>query len=108
MNKTLIALTLALLGAAATSAYAQATPAAPSAPAAAAAPAVNCEAHAAEKKLAGAAKSSFMKKCEREAAAGQPNDGKAACEKTAAEKKLAGAARNSFVTRCVKDAAAAK
>jgi hypothetical protein len=100
MNKTLIALTLAMLGAAATSAFAQATPAA--------AAAGHCEAHAAEKKLAGAAKNSFMKKCEREAGAAQPNASQEACEKTAAEKKLAGAARNSFVTKCVKDAGAAK
>ena len=105
MNKTLIAFTLALLGA---SAFAQATPATPAAPATAAAPAGHCDAQAAEKKLAGAAKTSFLKKCERDAAAGQPNAGKEACEKTATEKKLAGAARNSFVTKCVKDAAAAK
>ena len=108
MNKTLITLALALLGTAATSAFAQANPAAPATPAAATTPAGSCEAHAADKKLAGAAKSSFMKKCERDAAAAQPNAGKEACEKTATEKKLAGAARNSFVTKCVKDAAAAK
>lgn len=111
MKKNLIALTLTLLSAACTSVFAQAKPAEPAAPATAAtaaAPAGHCEAHAAEKKLNGAAKSAFMKKCERDAAAGQPNDGKAACEKTAAEKKLYGAARNSFVNKCVKDAAAAK
>lgn len=56
----------------------------------------SCTATAAEKKLAGAAKNSFMGKCER--------DAQAACEATAAEKKLAGAAKNSFTTRCVKDA----
>jgi hypothetical protein len=91
MNKLLIALTAAL----SLSAFAQA-------------PASTCEAQAGEKKLAGAAKSSFMKKCEREAATTTPNAAKAACEKTAAEKKLAGAARNSFVKKCEKDAAAAK
>jgi hypothetical protein len=69
-------------------------------------PASNCEARAVEKKLAGAAKNSFLKKCEREAAAPVVDDAKATCEKTAADKKLAGAARNSFVTKCVKDAAA--
>ena len=60
--------------------------------------------------LAGAAKTSFLKKCERDAAATAPaaDAAKEACEKTAAEKKLAGAAKNSFVTKCVKDAAAAK
>lgn len=56
----------------------------------------SCTAKAAEKKLAGAAKNSFMGKCER--------DAQAACEATAAEKKLAGAAKSSFTTRCVKDA----
>ena len=71
-------------------------------------PASTCDAQAAEKKLAGAAKTSFLKKCERDAAAASPDAFKAACEKTATEKKLAGAARNSFVTKCVKDAAAAK
>jgi len=74
------------------------------------APASTCEAQAAEKKLAGAAKTSFLKKCERDAASTAPaaDAAKEACEKTAAEKKLAGAAKNSFVTKCVKDAAAAK
>lgn len=61
-----------------------------------------CEARAAEKKLAGAAKNSFLQKCERDGAAAQ-----AACEGQAAEKKLAGAARNSFVKKCSADAAAA-
>ena len=90
MNKTLITLALALWGA---SAWAQT-------------PASTCEAQAAEKKLAGAAKTSFIKKCERDAAAASPDAAKDACEKTAAEKKLFGAAKNSFVTKCVKDAAA--
>ena len=58
-----------------------------------------CEAKATEKKLAGAAKSSFMKKCEREAAM-------ASCTSMAADKKLAGAAKASFVKKCEKDAAA--
>lgn len=63
----------------------------------------SCEAKAAEKKLAGAAKSSFIKKCEKDAAAASPT---AACEAKAAEKKLHGAAKNSFVKKCEKDAAA--
>jgi len=91
MKKLLIALTAAL----SLSAFAQA-------------PASTCEAQAAEKKLAGAAKTSFLKKCERDAAAASPDAAREACEKTAAEKKLAGAAKNSFVTKCVKDAGAAK
>ena len=58
-----------------------------------------CQAQAAEKKLAGAAKNSFVKKCEKDA--GGP--AKAACETKAGEKKLAGAAKNSFVKKCVAD-----
>jgi hypothetical protein len=56
-----------------------------------------CEATAKEKKLAGAALTSFMKKCEADAA------GAGNCEAMAAEKKLAGAAKTSFVTKCEKD-----
>ena len=55
-----------------------------------------CAANATEKKLAGAAKSSFMKKCEA--------DAKTACATQATEKKLAGAAKNSFEKKCAKDA----
>ncbi|WP_434633251.1 hypothetical protein [Chromobacterium sp. CV08] len=61
-----------------------------------------CDAKAAEKKLAGAAKQSFLKKCEKDAAAAA----QAACDAKAAEKKLAGAAKQSFTKKCVKDAAA--
>jgi hypothetical protein len=63
----------------------------------------SCEGQAAEKKLAGAAKSSFMKKCEADA---KPAPGKD-CEARASEKKLAGAARSSFVKKCVQEAGAA-
>ena len=59
----------------------------------------DCTAQATEKKLAGAAKNSFMKKCEA--------DAKATCEKGAAEKKLAGAAKSSNVKKCVADAVGA-
>ena len=55
-----------------------------------------CTAAAAEKKLAGAAKNSFMKKCEA--------DAQAKCEAAAAEKKLAGAAKTSNVKKCVGEA----
>ena len=55
-----------------------------------------CTANAMEKKLAGAAKTSFMKKCEA--------DAKASCDAQAAEKKLAGAAKTSFTKKCIKDA----
>lgn len=56
----------------------------------------SCTAAAAEKKLAGAAKTSFLTKCERDATS--------ACEATATERKLYGAARTSFTRKCVKDA----
>ncbi len=59
-----------------------------------------CDAKAAEKKLAGAAKTSFLKKCEKD------SGGASACAAKAAEKKLAGAAKNSFMKKCEKDASA--
>jgi len=52
----------------------------------------SCATQATDKKLAGAAKSSFMKKCVTDSCNGQ-----------AADKKLAGAAKTSFTTKCVKD-----
>ncbi len=62
-----------------------------------------CEAQATEKKLAGAAKTSFLKKCEKDAAvAASP-----ACEKSAADKKLAGAAKTSHLKKCMADEKAA-
>lgn len=61
----------------------------------------DCAGRAAEKKLAGAAKNSFLKKCEADA----KGPAVTACEASAKEKKLAGAARNSFVKKCVADAA---
>ena len=64
-----------------------------------------CDAKAAEKKLAGAAKNSFLKKCAAEAVA-VPESAVTPCEAKAAEKKLAGAAKNSFVKKC--EPAAAK
>ena len=63
-----------------------------------------CDAQAAEKKLAGAAKNSFLKKCEADAKGPEVT----ACEAKAKEKKLAGAAKNSFVKKCAADAAVAK
>jgi hypothetical protein len=56
----------------------------------------SCTATAATKKLAGAAQTSFMKKCTTDAAA--------TCESTAKTKKLFGAAHDSFVKKCVADA----
>ena len=60
----------------------------------------SCNAQATEKKLAGAALASFMKKCE--------TDAKGACTKSSAEKKLAGAAKTSFEKKCVEDAVGKK
>lgn len=59
----------------------------------------SCTASATEKKLAGAAKTSFMKKCEKDAGA--------TCDAAAVEKKIFGAAKNSFTKKCVKDAVGA-
>ena len=64
----------------------------------------SCDAQAMEKKLAGAAKSSFTKKCEKDAAEAANKE----CTAQATEKKLAGAAKSSFTKKCVKDATAAK
>lgn len=60
----------------------------------------SCMAQAEEKKLAGAAKTSFMKKCEA--------DAKAACDASATDKKLAGAAKTSFLKKCAEDAVGGK
>ena len=57
---------------------------------------VTCKAQASEKKLAGAALTSFMKKCER--------DAREACATDTKEKKLSGAAKNSHMKKCVGDA----
>jgi len=56
----------------------------------------SCNAAATEKKLSGAAKTSFLKKCEKDAAA--------TCDTAAAEKKLSGAAKTSFTKKCNRDA----
>ena len=61
----------------------------------------DCAARAAEKKLAGAAKNSFVQKCVKTDGAA---DKATQCEKAAADKKLAGAAKNSFIQKCVKTA----
>lgn len=66
----------------------------------------SCADQASEKKLAGAAKTSFLKKCEAEAGAAPAPAPEAACQAQAEGKKLAGAARSSFVKKCVADAAA--
>jgi hypothetical protein len=55
----------------------------------------SCKAQASDKKLAGAALNSFMKKCE--------TDTQKACDTAAADKKLSGAAKTSFTKKCVTD-----
>jgi hypothetical protein len=64
----------------------------------------DCAKTADEKKLAGAARASFIKKCEKDTA---PTPS-AACEKSATDKKLAGAARTSHIRKCMADEAAKK
>src|SRR5207237_1003159 len=61
----------------------------------------SCTAQADAKKLAGAARTSFVKKCETDSGAA------GTCDDKAAEKKLAGAAKTSFLKKCESDAKAA-
>lgn len=56
-----------------------------------------CMTAAKDKKLAGAAQKSFVKKCEAEA--------KTKCEAAASDKKLAGAAKASNVKKCIQETA---
>ncbi|MDB5572752.1 MAG: hypothetical protein JWN93_3935 [Hyphomicrobiales bacterium] len=56
----------------------------------------SCKIEAGSKKLAGAALTSFMKKCQ--------TDASATCERQAADKKLHGAAKTSFTKKCLTDA----
>lgn len=65
--------------------------------------AITCDAQATDKKLAGAAKNSFLQKCEKDAAAAVAA-ATSTCEAQATEKKLAGAAKNTFTKKCIKDA----
>jgi hypothetical protein len=55
-----------------------------------------CKSDSAAKKLAGAAQTSFLKKCE--------TDATAKCEADSAARKLAGAAKTSHMKKCVADA----
>ena len=70
----------------------------------------DCEAKAVDKNgkaLAGAAKTSFIKKCEKDAGAAPAMASSPACDKSAADKKLAGAAKTSHIKKCMADGAAA-
>jgi hypothetical protein len=55
-----------------------------------------CKSDSADKKLAGAALTAHMKKCE--------TDATAVCEKDSADKKLAGATKTAHMKKCVADA----
>lgn len=70
--------------------------------------AATCAEQSDAKKLAGAAKASFMKKCEADAKGDAKADAKQAahpsCADQSAEKKLAGAAKASFMKKCEADA----
>ena len=55
----------------------------------------SCHDEATTKKLAGAALTGFMKKCQ--------TDSTTACDTAASDKKLAGAAKTSFTKKCVTD-----
>ena len=84
-------------------AQAQDKAAAPAAPAAAPAAGASCDMQAADKKLNGAAKNSFVKKCEKDSKAAMAP----ACEAKAVDKNgkaLAGAAKTSFMKKCEADA----
>jgi hypothetical protein len=78
MRTIILAATLSLFAA---NAYAQTT---------------TCKAQADQKSLAGAALTSFMKKCE--------SDAKKTCDADVKAKKLSGAAKNSHMKKCVDDA----
>jgi hypothetical protein len=64
--------------------------------AASAAMADTCVATADGKKIYGAARTSFLTKCQK--------DAQATCDAQAAGKKIYGAAKTSYTTKCVKDA----
>ncbi|WP_159691089.1 hypothetical protein [Cognatazoarcus halotolerans] len=96
MRKTLIGFTLIALAGAVHLGNASAADAA-------AAPADGCIVKADAKKLAGAARNSFVKKCQRDSGAAPAGGPGVQCQSAADTKKLHGAARNSFVKKCVSD-----
>lgn len=68
--------------------------------------AADCNKMADDKKLAGAARTSFVKKCEKDH--GGAMMASPACEESAADKKLAGAAKTSHIRKCMADEAGKK
>lgn len=91
-------LLLSLAGARAQSVEAPASVAA-SSPASAPAVKTPCDALAADKKLTGAARASFLKKCNDDAS----TEMRAACDAKAGGQKLSGTARRDFIKRCIAD-----
>lgn len=61
-----------------------------------------CDSQAVDRKLSGAAKTSFLKKCNTDMAAAAPNA--SVCDSQAADRKLAGAAKTSFIQKCQREA----
>lgn len=59
-----------------------------------------CTSNAMDKKLAGAAKTSFMTKCRL--------DTESRCNQAANDKRLSGAARTSFASKCISDGVGAE
>lgn len=68
-------------------------------PSIAATPSLECTRLADEKRLVGAAKSSYLRKCEADADGGVLGS----CQRAAESKKLAGATRNGHIKRCLAD-----
>jgi hypothetical protein len=62
-----------------------------------------CDEMAADKHLSGAAKTSFVKKCEKDQ---KVAEAKSQCDAQAAQKNLHGAAQTSFTKKCIADATA--
>ena len=87
MTMSVVVLCMALAGTAFAQTSTPASPATDTKP--------SCKAQASDKKLAGAALNSFMKKCE--------TDAQKVCDAAAVDRKLNGAAKTSFTKKCVTD-----
>jgi len=65
----------------------------------------DCEKQAADKRLSGTAKVTFIANCEKNAARDVTADATKQCTKKAQDKGLTGAAKSSFMKPCAKDVA---
>lgn len=63
-----------------------------------------CTTAAADKKLNGAAKNSFIKKCQKDS----EGSARAMCEKDDVSQRTSGAAKEAHIKKCMKDASATK